>query len=1096
MKILMAVGGVNTASMNPYVGSIEGRLNNMGHNVVSSAEEFWSAQGRYDIVHIHWPQALFGWHTEDIAEDSVARLRDQITAIQATGGVVCYTRHNSVPHADDNPHSVALYDTVERMCNIMIHMGEFSLNETLAKYPEQKTIYCVIPHHAYDWYPCDIDRTKVRKMLSLKEDVPTVLSFGEFRSNEERLLVAESCAKIPGINVLAPLLLVHHKGYEGKSFDSGIRKILGEKFPPQRIGRILDSDVPLYFLASDVVFIQRLEILNSGNLPLAFHFGKVVVGPDCGNVGECLRATGNPTFDPKHPETAIAALRKGLELAVAGKGEENKRFARKNLSFPAVVPMLLDAYMKGLDMRSPSVSIIMPSLNTAKYVREALDSAVNQTLKNIEIICIDAGSEDGTREIILECAKRDSRVRLIDSHVKSYGCQMNLGLKAAKGRYVAILEPDDHICPEMCEELYSQALHENLDIVKGNCVCFETDNDGVVRAWETSSFGKGFSEYGRVFDPADFPDVIREGTLGTTLALYRREMLMENNVKYNESPGASYQDTGFFFQTFFYARRFKAVEKAYYNYRQDNQGSSRNDNGKLMVLWREYEFVLRWLSECLDRDRVSLFEPYVLGRLFSGQLWMIRRIGFEASGELIDAVKAKFLELMSAGVVRSRHLPPQDWNILVSWVKNEVPHSCGCKVSVVIPCFNVSSYVEECLDSVLSQTLKDLECLCVDDGSTDDTIEILKRYAAADPRVRVFELQHSGVYVARNHALKNAKGEFIAFMDPDDLYPSNNILERLYSSAKSKGLLVAGGSLQTFLPNGTVVRTQKPKNVFSEEKNIRFSEYQWALGYQRFIYSRMLLSRLNIVFPPFVRFQDPPFMAAALLAAEEFMAIPDVVYSYRIGYKRPDWKAENYRRFRDLLKALEMMAHQAAHANLQDLMNLVESELDAHIKNVVKPDDDMLSACEAELSAVKATISRFRARARQPLLENSGPSELPQWYRAHNISLLKIFLPYSFLRWWTACRYGYTWPVCDGIKGMLPFFLVASLMQRVPTDRNLIKYLLPYGMMCERMFARHGYVKWNDIPLDGVSPSCPQRARGRRSVLPFGMILFLDKHSR
>ena len=107
---------------------------------------------------------------------------------------------------------------------------------------------------------------------------------------------------------------------------------------------------------------------------------------------------------------------------------------------------------------APCVSVLMPSLNTARYIREALDSVVNQTLKDIEIICIDAGSTDGTREIIGEYAERDSRIRVIDSPVKSYGYQMNVGLDAAKGSYIGIVEPDDYILPEMYEDPMSKAL--------------------------------------------------------------------------------------------------------------------------------------------------------------------------------------------------------------------------------------------------------------------------------------------------------------------------------------------------------------------------------------------------------------------------------------------------------------------------------------------------------------------------------------------------------------------------------------------------------------------------------------------------------------
>ena len=116
----------------------------------------------------------------------------------------------------------------------------------------------------------------------------------------------------------------------------------------------------------------------------------------------------------------------------------------------------------------PLVSIIMPSLNVAKYIDECLQSAIKQTLKDIEIICIDAGSTDGTREIINKYILTDKRLRVIDSDVKSYGYQVNLGIHEAKGEYIGILETDDYVDSEMYERLYDAAKKSNADYVRAD----------------------------------------------------------------------------------------------------------------------------------------------------------------------------------------------------------------------------------------------------------------------------------------------------------------------------------------------------------------------------------------------------------------------------------------------------------------------------------------------------------------------------------------------------------------------------------------------------------------------------------------------------
>ena len=114
------------------------------------------------------------------------------------------------------------------------------------------------------------------------------------------------------------------------------------------------------------------------------------------------------------------------------------------------------------------VSVIMPSLNVAQDIRQCLESVINQTLRDIEILCIDAGSTDGTREILAEYAARDARIRLIESPVKSYGYQVNLGIRKAQGDYIGIVETDDRIQPDILLLLYETAEKYRLDSVRCN----------------------------------------------------------------------------------------------------------------------------------------------------------------------------------------------------------------------------------------------------------------------------------------------------------------------------------------------------------------------------------------------------------------------------------------------------------------------------------------------------------------------------------------------------------------------------------------------------------------------------------------------------
>lgn len=99
------------------------------------------------------------------------------------------------------------------------------------------------------------------------------------------------------------------------------------------------------------------------------------------------------------------------------------------------------------------------------------------------------------------------------------------------------------------------------------------------------------------------------------------------------------------------------------------------------------------------------------------------------------------------------------------------------KISVIIPIYNMEEYLPQCLDSIVSQTLREIEILCIDDGSTDGSEEVLKLYCNRDSRIRVIKQNNQGVLCARNLGIEEHPGKYVIFMDPDDWYPDKEILE-------------------------------------------------------------------------------------------------------------------------------------------------------------------------------------------------------------------------------------------------------------------------------------------------------------------------------
>ena len=114
----------------------------------------------------------------------------------------------------------------------------------------------------------------------------------------------------------------------------------------------------------------------------------------------------------------------------------------------------------------PKVSVVIPIYNAENYLRQCLNSIVGQTLRDIEIICVDDGSTDTSLSIIHEYAQKDPRIKVISKPNSGYGHSMNVGLDAATGEYFGIVDSDDYILPEMYETLYYYAHKDDLDVYK------------------------------------------------------------------------------------------------------------------------------------------------------------------------------------------------------------------------------------------------------------------------------------------------------------------------------------------------------------------------------------------------------------------------------------------------------------------------------------------------------------------------------------------------------------------------------------------------------------------------------------------------------
>jgi len=310
-----------------------------------------------DIIHLHWPELLVKSRLSDMSQDhkltetDFKAVTDALETMKKKGSSICVTVHNETPHKNSSAYH-GFYSDIYRLCDGIIHMGKASETIFEREFPGLSAgkHSAIIPHGDYSWFPADKPRETCREWLGISEQEKLVLSFGAIRSKAE-LEMAVNAFKQADVNkaryLMAGSLPSPYKSQLSHFTD---RKILyANMFQPaiqtyeEPIGR---NDVQLFLKAADLLFIPRFNTLNSGNVALGFTFGKVVIGPDYGVIGEMLGATGNPVYDPYNIGSIAEAIQNGLELAAENHGEKNRIYAEQNLGWENVAMKTSDLYQK------------------------------------------------------------------------------------------------------------------------------------------------------------------------------------------------------------------------------------------------------------------------------------------------------------------------------------------------------------------------------------------------------------------------------------------------------------------------------------------------------------------------------------------------------------------------------------------------------------------------------------------------------------------------------------------------------------------------------------------------------------------------------
>lgn len=285
----------------------------------------------------------------------------------------------------------------------------------------------------------------------------------------------------------------------------------------------------------------------------------------------------------------------------------------------------------------PQITVIMPSLNVAKYIERSVKSVAGQTLTDIEILCIDAGSTDGTLEIIQKLAESDPRIRVIQCPVKSYGYQVNLGIREARGKYISIVETDDEIMPEMYEKLYSVSEKYNLDYCKGNALHVYKISENDELAMPASYIRDADLKYGIAVKPAEYLHAyLQDWSIWS--GIYNRGFLISNDIFCNESPGAAYQDIGFTTLTYLLASKAVYLAEPLYLYTYARPGSSSCNVNCLTNAMLEFDRLLNGIDGRHIELRHYAFDIFIkmCQSFYTESTKVLKEVEFNPESEKFD----------------------------------------------------------------------------------------------------------------------------------------------------------------------------------------------------------------------------------------------------------------------------------------------------------------------------------------------------------------------------------------------------------------------------------------------------------------------------
>ena len=402
------------------------------------------------------------------------------------------------------------------------------------------------------------------------------------------------------------------------------------------------------------------------------------------------------------------------------------------------------------EIHTELISIIVPIYNTEKYLHECLDSIINQSYTNFEVLLINDGSTDSSGMICQEYAERDSRFRYIEKENGGVSSARNLGLERSGGAYITFIDSDDWVEFNYLEVLYTALKENDTDVAISTYKRFAQDGVFYLRSY--SKENDEFLNIGTRSRDSFLEILPKLGELDHSFysissKLIKRKII--GNLLFDEQVSYA-EDLNFFFHLYLEVESVVYVRDYTYIYRTHDASTSQNFN-----------------------ELKALHELEIFKRMFQ----QIEKMGiptFQYFRRLKNLVASRIVGFPTSKAIR-------EYESFVSEARERVTYPQPL-ISLVVPIYNVENYLWSCLNSIAKQTYSNIEVLLVNDGSPDGSGAICQEFVAKDSRFRYIEKENGGLSDARNAGIARAQGEFISFVDSDD-WIEPTYVEDLYRAA-------------------------------------------------------------------------------------------------------------------------------------------------------------------------------------------------------------------------------------------------------------------------------------------------------------------------